>query len=263
MMGRSSFGRGPLVGGSEPWTPLWPPSGLPADTPRMAPRRAPPSFFARPSVRMSFWVGTPHAFTTLSPSSAKTRAPPRWSPPLALASKSTHVPDSGCAPATKCARRSRALTTLPQKWCSPGSALTCISSCTRCTSTATSRIMICWLSLMDNFAPPLAPPSCGDLPDHSWQATTVVSCGGLGLRTAVGAALPVFVASRIMCRPLVTTIDTSVRPSALRANRSWVSVTRAPMRPSHALSPPSPLRSHKSRFATSTWVTHVDFLSSP
>ena len=32
------------------------------------------------------------------------------------------------------------------------------------------------------------------------------SCGGLGLRTAIGAALPAFVASRIMCRPLVTTM---------------------------------------------------------
>ena len=43
----------------------------------------------------------------------------------------------------------------------------------------------------------------GDLPDHSWwQATTGVTCGGLGLRTAPGVALPAFVASRITCRPL-------------------------------------------------------------
>ena len=47
----------------------------------------------------------------------------------------------------------------------------------------------------------------GDLPDHSWwQATTGVTCGGLGLRTALGAALPKFVANRIMCRPLVSTM---------------------------------------------------------
>ena len=34
----------------------------------------------------------------------------------------------------------------------------------------------------------------------------MVSCGGLGLRTAIGAALPAFVASRIMCRLLVTAV---------------------------------------------------------
>ena len=46
-----------------------------------------------------------------------------------------------------------------------------------------------------------------DLPDHSWwQATKGVTCGGLGLRTALGFALPAFVASRIMCRPLVSTM---------------------------------------------------------
>ena len=42
---------------------------------------------------------------------------------------------------------------------------------------------------------------CGDLPDHSWwQATTGVTVGGLGLRTAVTVALPAFVASRILSR---------------------------------------------------------------
>ena len=48
---------------------------------------------------------------------------------------------------------------------------------------------------------------CGDLPDHSWwQATTGVSVGGLGLRTAVTVALPAFVASRILSRHLVVTM---------------------------------------------------------
>ena len=48
---------------------------------------------------------------------------------------------------------------------------------------------------------------CGDLPDHSWwQATTGVMAGGLGLRTAVTVALPAFVASRILSRPLVATM---------------------------------------------------------
>ena len=51
---------------------------------------------------------------------------------------------------------------------------------------------------------------CGDLQDHSWwQATTGVACGGLGLRTAHGVALPAFVASRIMCRPLVDHFSTA------------------------------------------------------
>ena len=47
----------------------------------------------------------------------------------------------------------------------------------------------------------------GDLPDHSWwQATTGVTVGGLGLRTAVTVALPAFVASRILSRPVVVTM---------------------------------------------------------
>ena len=47
----------------------------------------------------------------------------------------------------------------------------------------------------------------GDLPDHSWwRATTGVTVGGLGLRTAVTVALPAFVASRILSRPLVVTM---------------------------------------------------------
>ena len=47
----------------------------------------------------------------------------------------------------------------------------------------------------------------GDLPDHSWwQATTGVTVGGLGLRTAVTVALPAFVASRILSRPFVVTM---------------------------------------------------------
>ena len=87
------------------------------------------------------------------------------------------------------------------------------------------------------------------LPDHSqWQATTGVSCGGLGLRTAIGAALPPFVASRIMCRVLVSTMTdyfSLVPPSALPASRSWPSTTHARMKPSHALSPPSPQPSRR------------------
>ena len=47
----------------------------------------------------------------------------------------------------------------------------------------------------------------GDLPGRSWwHATTGVTVGGLGLRTAVTVALPAFVASRILSRPLVVTM---------------------------------------------------------
>ena len=47
----------------------------------------------------------------------------------------------------------------------------------------------------------------GDLPDTSWQqATTGVTHGGLGLRSAETTALAAFVASRFTSRPLVTTM---------------------------------------------------------
>ena len=69
----------------------------------------------------------------------------------------------------------------------------------------------------------------GDLPDHSWwQATTGVTCGGLGPRTALSAALPAFVASRIMCRSLVSTMighfSIAFGP---RASCSWPNTTPA------------------------------------
>ena len=48
---------------------------------------------------------------------------------------------------------------------------------------------------------------CGASPDHSWwQATSGGHLRCLCLRTALGAARPAFVASRNMCRPLVSTI---------------------------------------------------------
>ena len=56
-----------------------------------------------------------------------------------------------------------------------------------------------------------------------WQATTGVTCG-LGLRTSLGTALPAFVASRIMCRPLLSTM---VDHSSLAFGESWQSTTRA------------------------------------
>ena len=66
---------------------------------------------------------------------------------------------------------------------------------------------------------------CNDLPDHSWWQATGVTCGGLGLRTALRVALTAFVASRIMWSPSWST--TSALPLASRASRSWPSTTRA------------------------------------
>ena len=63
----------------------------------------------------------------------------------------------------------------------------------------TSLTKICWPRSM------VGASLSGNLLDHSWcQATTCVTCGGLGLRTALGIPLPAFVASRITCRPLVS-----------------------------------------------------------
>ena len=62
----------------------------------------------------------------------------------------------------------------------------------------------------------------GDLPDHSWwQATTGVTVGGLGLRTAVTVALPAFVASRILSRPFVVTMVDHLR-AAIGASRQTI-----------------------------------------
>ena len=47
----------------------------------------------------------------------------------------------------------------------------------------------------------------GDLPDTSWlQATTGVTFGGLGFRSAESTALAASLASRITSRPLVCTM---------------------------------------------------------
>ena len=47
----------------------------------------------------------------------------------------------------------------------------------------------------------------GDLPHECWwQVTTGVTCGGLGLGTALEISPTAFVSRRIMCRPLLTTM---------------------------------------------------------
>ena len=80
---------------------------------------------------------------------------------------------------------------------------------------------------------------CGDLPDHSWwQATTGVSVGGLGLRTAVTVALPAFVASRILSRPLVVTmVDHLCAAIGSLVKRSWRSMTHVRTKPCPVLPP--------------------------
>ena len=97
-----------------------------------------------PPERMSeFLAGTHRTFTTPLPSAAQIRAPLRWCLPSALASKSTRALGNRCAPVTKCSRRSLALITHPQSWCSPRSVLTCPSSGTTCASTVTSWTTTC------------------------------------------------------------------------------------------------------------------------
>ena len=79
----------------------------------------------------------------------------------------------------------------------------------------------------------------GDLPDHSWwQVTTGVTWGRLGLRTALGIALPAFVASRIMCL-LSWSPPWSTTSVELRVSPSSPSTTRAPTQPLRVWSPPS------------------------
>ena len=89
------------------------------------------------------------------------------------------------------------------RWSSPGSALMSPSLCITCASTET-----CWTRTLVAFDGQLrASVSAslnGDLPDHSWwQATTGVTCGGLGLCTALGIALPASVACRLLVSTMV------------------------------------------------------------
>ena len=69
-------------------------------------------------------------------------------------------------------------------------------------------------------------PLCGDLPDHPEQATTGVTCGGLGLRTALGVALPAFVASRIM--QIMAAYDTLTDEALTRLVSTLPSATAHP-----------------------------------
>ena len=152
------------------------------------------------SVSMSLRCGTLRACTTPSTLSLRKRASQRWAQPLGLVSISMDKPKSLFAPATRCAPPLPALIMPPRRWFSPGNALTCPISCTTCVPTVTLLIKTCWLHLMDSCGPPSAPRCvaiCQITPDH-W--------GHLGLRTALGIALSAFVASRIMCRPLVSTM---------------------------------------------------------
>ena len=146
-------------------------------------------------------------FATLSSSSALTQAQLLWARPSAPVSKSTPGLGSQYAPATNCALPSTEWTTHPPKLV-----------LTR-QSADVSKLMYhmringdipdhdLFASFDGQLRASVSNSLCGDLPDHSWwQATTGVSVGGLGLRTAVTVALPTFVASRILSRPLVVTM---------------------------------------------------------
>ena len=140
-------------------------------------------FSAYLNAHASFWFGTLRTFTTQSPSSAKTRVPPRCGPSLAPANKSTHAPGSRCAPVTKCSWRSRALITLPLLRCSPGSVPTCPVHHVRINRDVWDQI--CWLSLMLPSAP-------GSPVADSASVHTALEKSHVAIRT--------------VCRPLVTTM---------------------------------------------------------
>ena len=141
----------------------------------------------------------------------QTRAPRRWDRPSALASTSTRGPGSRCEPATGYALRSSVLITLPLRLFSPGADVSKLMYHMRINRDLLDHDL---LAAFDWQMRASASASLsGDLPDHSWwQATTGVTCGGLGFRTALGVALPAFVTSRIMCRPLVSTMIRRFRP---------------------------------------------------
>ena len=202
MAGSALSGPCSLTGGFAHWTPPWPPlaphgAALPSATPR-----APPSSCVHPSEFTISADGTPPTFVTLSSFSALTQAQPLWAQPLAPVSKSTPEPGSQYAPATNCA--------LP----STDHAPTELVLTRQCADVSKHMYHMrinedtldhdLFASFDGQLRASVSNSLCGDLPDHSWwQATTGVSVGGLGLRTAVTVALPAFVASRILSRTMV------------------------------------------------------------
>ena len=155
-----------------------------------------PALHSRAPARVS-GLGRRHTYTTLLTSSPQRQVPRRWVQPSALSSTSMHECGSQCEPVTRCALRLAVLTTPPPRWSSPGNALMSPRLCVTRASTGTCRTRTCWSLLTGSCS--VSASLNGDLPDHSWwQATTGVTCGGLGLRTALGIALPAFVAGRIL-----------------------------------------------------------------
>ena len=65
----------------------------------------------------------------------------------------------------------------------------------------------------------------GPLPADSWiQATLAVECGGLGLREATNVALPAFLASRTVSRPLVAEMASRCEQAGLCTRDCFMSV---------------------------------------
>ena len=159
------------------------------------------------SVSMSLRCGTLRACTTPSTLSLRKRASQRWAQPLGLVSISMHKPKSLFAPATRCAPPLPALIMPPRRWFSPGNALTCPISCTTCVSTVTFLIKTCWLHLMDSCGPPSAPRCvaiCQITPGGRLPLGSPAEGWASAQRSEI--AFSAFVASRIMCRPLVSTM---------------------------------------------------------
>ena len=105
---------------------------------------------------------------------------------------------------TKCARRSLVLITPPRNWCSPDSQCADVSKLMYHMRINDDLLDHDLLATFDGqLRASVSASLCGDFPDHSWwQATTGVTCGGLGLRTAFPAS-PV---ACITCRSLVSTM---------------------------------------------------------
>ena len=95
----------------------------PGDARCTATSRAPRLCFAHQSAGLSLRGATRRTCTTPLKSSARTRAPRRW------VCTPMRGPGSLYEAATSCALRSSALITPQPRWFSPGSALTCPSSC--------------------------------------------------------------------------------------------------------------------------------------
>ena len=147
------------------WTP-WPPS------PRM--KSSARLFFTRPSVRMSFWAGTPRVHDTVT---VLSQDPSTTVLGTAFGSRE-QINARAWESVRACdetrlgdhERRPRPAETVLTRQCADVSKLTC---CMRA-SMETFWTMTCWLLVMGNSSLPSAPPSAATcrITHSRWQATT-------------------------------------------------------------------------------------------